>query len=155
MQTLADDRTIVIKKTGKVSCVVVWNRNDYIKEAEKQLNDTSVYKDLSFIDRLSQELVATSNKLFQNLKANGKINDKQLKYYTYQHKKVTNLSKLCLLPKIHKRLANVPGRSVISNCGTPSENESDFLDHHLKPLMQKGKSYIKDPGDFINQIKEL
>ena len=155
MQTLADDRTIVIKKTDKVSCVVVWNRNDYIKEAEKQLNDTSVYKDLSFIDRLLQELVATSNKLFQNLKAKGKINDKQLKYYTYQHKKVTNLSKLCLLPKIHKRLANVPGRSVISNCGTLSENESDFLDHHLKPLMQKGKSYIKDPGDFINQIKEL
>ena len=83
MQTLADDRTIVIKKTDKVSCVVVWNRNDYIKEAEKQLNDTSVYKDLSFIDRLLQELVATSNKLFQNLKAKGKINDKQLKYYTY------------------------------------------------------------------------
>ena len=124
-------------------------------EAEKQLNDTSVYKDLSFIDRLSQELVATSNKLFQNLKANGKINDKQLKYYTYQHKKVNNLSKLSLLPKIHKRQANVPGRSVISNCSTPSEKESDFLDHHLKPLMQKGKSYIKDPGDFINQIKEL
>ena len=24
MQTLADDRTIVIKKTDKVSCVVVW-----------------------------------------------------------------------------------------------------------------------------------
>ena len=47
----------------------------------------------------------TKSKLFQNLKAKVKISDKQLKYFTYQYKKVTNLSKLCLLPKIHKRLA--------------------------------------------------
>ena len=52
-------------------------------------------------------------------------------------------------------MANVPGRPVISNCGTPTEKASEFLDHHLKPVMQKGKSYIKDSGDFINKIKEL
>ena len=155
MRTLADDRTTVIKKADKGSCVVVWDRNDYIKEAEKQLNDTNVYTDVCFNEKLLQELVGTSNKLFQNLKAKGKISDKQLKYFTYQYKKVTNLGKLYLLPKIHKRLANVPGRPVISNCGTPTEKASEFLDHHLKPVMQKGKSYIKDSGDFINKIKEL
>ena len=35
MRTLADDRTIVIKKADKGSCVVVWDRNE--KEKEKQL----------------------------------------------------------------------------------------------------------------------
>ena len=49
-----------------------------------------------------------------------------------------------LLPKIHKHLRNVPGRPVISNCGTPTEKVSEFLDYHLKPVMQSGKSYIKD-----------
>ena len=44
MRTLADDRTIVIKKADKGSFVVVWGCNDYIEEAEKQLNDTSVYR---------------------------------------------------------------------------------------------------------------
>ena len=29
-----------------------------------------------------------------------------------------------LLPKIHKRLANVPGHPVISNCGTPTKKAS-------------------------------
>ena len=130
----------MIKKADKGSCVVVWNRSDYIKEAEKQLNDTNVYTDVCFNEKLLQELVGTSNKLFQNLKAEGKIGDKELKYFTYQYKKVTNLGKLYLLPKIHKRLANVPGRPVISNCGTPTEKASEFLDHHLKPVMQKGKS---------------
>ena len=62
MRTLADDRTIVIKKTDKESCVVVQDRNDYIKEAEKQLNDTNVYKDVCFNDKLLQKLVGTCTK---------------------------------------------------------------------------------------------
>ena len=58
--------------------------------------------------------------------------------------KVSNLGKLYLLPKMHKRLANIPGRPVISNCGSGTEKASEFLDYHLKSVMQKGKSYIKD-----------
>ena len=42
-------------------------------------------------------------------------------YFSYECKKITNLGKLYLLPKIHKRLENVPVRPVISNCGTPTE----------------------------------
>ena len=125
MRTLADDRTIVIKKADKGFCVVVWDRNDYVKEAEKQLNDIKdVYKDVCFNEKLLQQFVGTSNKLFQNLKAKEKISDKQLKYFTYQYKKVTNLGKLYLLPKIHKRLTNVFGRSVTSSCDTPTEKAS-------------------------------
>ena len=70
-------------------------------------------------------------------------------------KKTTNLGKLYLLPKIHKRLHNVPGRPVISNCGTPTEKASEFLDFHLKPLMQSGWSYIRDSGDFIDKMKRI
>ena len=69
--------------------------------------------------------------------------------------KKLNLGKLYLLPKINKRLHNVPGRPVISNCGTPTKKASAFLDYHLKPIVQKGTSYIKDSGDFINKIKRL
>ena len=60
-----------------------------------------------------------------------------------------------MLPKIHKRLYNVPGRSVISNCGTPTEKVSEYLDYHHKPIMRSAKSYIKDTGDFLNKLKEL
>ena len=42
-----------------------------------------------------------------------------------------------LLPKINKRFYDVPGRPVISNCGTPTE------------------IYIKDTGDFLNKIKNI
>ena len=121
MQALAEDRNIVIIKAEKGLTVVVWDRKDYTLEAEKQLSDANVYKDVFCNEKNLHELVGTSNQLFQNLKSKGKISDKQLKYFTYEYKKVSNLGKLYLLPKIHKRLHNVPGRPVISNCGIPTE----------------------------------
>ena len=99
--------------------------------------------------------MVASNQLFQNLKSKEKISDKHRKYFTYEYKKVSSLGKLYLLPKIYKRLHNVSGRPVISNCGTPTEKAFKFLDYHLKPIMQRGKSYIKDSGGFISKIESL
>ena len=52
-------------------------------------------------------------------------------------------------------LHDVPGRPVISNCGTPTENISEFFDTQLKPIIQKSLSYIKGSGNFIRKIKNL
>ena len=101
------------------------------------------------------DLVESSNNMFLNVKRKGLISQKELKYFTYEFKKSTNLGKLYLLPKIHKRLSDVPGRPVISNCGTPTEKASEFVDFHLKPIMQNGWSYIRDSNDFINKIKNF
>ena len=49
-----------------------------------------------------------------------------------------------LLPKIHKRLYDLPERPVISNCGNSTEKVSEFLDNRLKPVVREGMSYIKD-----------
>ena len=57
-----------------------------------------------------------------------------------------------LLNKIHKRLVNAPARLVISNCSTPSEKPSEFLDHHLQRIMRSGMSYI---NDFLSKFKNL
>ena len=97
----------------------------------------------------------STNKLFQNFKRKGSITEKELKYFTIDFKKATNLGKLYLLPKIHKRLESVPGRPVICNCGTSTEKVSEFLDSQLKPVMQSSWSYIKDSGDFIKKIKDI
>ena len=65
------------------------------------------------------------------------------------------LNRIYLLPKIHKRLNNVPGRPVISNCGYYLENIFAFLDFHLQLLAQAVKSYIKDTDDFLNKLRSL
>ena len=78
-----------------------------------------------------------------------------MKYFVYDYKNARNLGKLYFPPKIHKKLSNVPGGLVISNCGTPTERASEFSDYHLKPVMQRSWSYIKDPGHFIEKIKRI
>ena len=82
----------------------------------------------------------------------GFIVEKELKYFTHKYK-ACNLGKMYLLPKIHKRLSDVPGRPVISNCGVPTEEVSEFSDYQLKPVMQNGKSYIRDSGHLLQKIK--
>ena len=49
------------------------------------------------------------------------MSEKNLKYFSCEFKKTSNLDKFYLLPKIHKHLSDVPGRPVISNYGTPTE----------------------------------
>ena len=49
----------------------------------------------------------------------------------------------------------MPGCPVISNCGNPTKKVSEFLDHHLQPVMKEGKSYIKDTADFLDKLKDL
>ena len=46
LNNLKSDRTIIIKEADKGSGVVVWDREDYISEAENQLRDPGVYQKL-------------------------------------------------------------------------------------------------------------
>ena len=59
------------------------------------------------------------------------IEQKIMNYLTV---KKPQLGRFYLLPKIHKRTMNVPGRPVISNSGTATERISSFLDFHLKNI---------------------
>ena len=148
MLLLANDRSIFIKKADKFSCVVVWDREDYITEASKQLNDENDYKSVKFKGKILQDLAEKSNGIFKGLKQKGKITEKQLKYFTIEHNKATSLGKMYLLPKIHKRQYDVPGRPAISNCGTPTEKASEFLDNQLKTFCRMGGLILRTPMIF-------
>ena len=57
MRSLADDKSIVIKKADKGSCIVVWDRNNYLREAEKQLEDPNMYRKKAFKNKILSQLV--------------------------------------------------------------------------------------------------
>ena len=155
MRGLAEDLNIMIKSAGKGSCAVVWDRDDYITKADRQIKHNAIYESSSFKDTNLVKLVGQSNSIFQSLRKRKLITEEKLKYFTYNNKKATNSGKMYLLPKIHQRLVNVPGRSVISNCGTPTEKASEFLDHHLQSIMRPGLSYFKDTNDFFSKLQNL
>ena len=50
MRGLAEDRNIIIKPVDKGSCVVIWDREDYIAEIDRQIIDNETYESSSFKD---------------------------------------------------------------------------------------------------------
>ena len=81
---------------------MTWDRSDYIMEAEKQLNDKAVSKDVNFDKDLIPNLTGKSNRLFESLKRRPMITEKEFEYFRFEFKKTCNLGKLYLLPKIQK-----------------------------------------------------
>ena len=137
---LKDDLSIIIKGADKGSVVVVWDREDYLKEAYRQLDDKEVY------EQFSDDSSALANilmKALEKIRLRVDLPKDTLDYFLVKDS------------KIHKRLHDVSGRPVISNCGYYTENVSSFLDYHLQPLAHKVKSYIKDTNNFLNRLSSL
>ena len=70
----------------------------------------------------------------------------------YLIKKKPQLGRFYLLPKIHKRTFNVPGRPEVSNNGTATKNISAFLDFYLKPIVQMTPHILEDTRDFLCRL---
>ena len=103
MRALAEHRNIIIKPADKGSCVVLWDGEDYLAEAEKQLQDIDIYEDTDFKESDLVKLVEKSNTMFQSLRRKNLIEEKELKYFSYQYKRSTKFGKMYPHPKIHNR----------------------------------------------------
>ena len=115
---------------------MVGDREDYIKEVEKQLGDSDVYEE---VPDDSEALISTIHRTIEKIRKRGDLKRETVKYFEVKDPK---FARFYLLLKGHKLLNNVPGRLVISNCGYYMENISGFLDFHLQPLEQLVISYI-------------
>lgn len=56
MHTLADGRSLIIKKAENGYTIVVQDHNDCIFEDEKQVDGDEVCKDVSFNEKILQDL---------------------------------------------------------------------------------------------------
>ena len=57
MRGLAEDRNIVVKPANRESCVVLWDREDYLAEAEKLFQD------------IGMKILTSSLKILINIKS--------------------------------------------------------------------------------------
>ena len=53
-----------------------------------------------------------------------------------------------MLPEIHK--GNKPGRPIVNEIGSITEKISAFIDEHIRPLVAKIPSYVKDTSNFLS-----
>ena len=149
MYSLKKDKSIIIKGADKGAAVIVWNHEDYLKEANKKLEDKEVYLE---VQNDSSALVSTIFKSLEKIRKRWDLSQDIFNFFLFKDPKFT---RFYLLPKVHKQLYDVRGRAVISNCDFYTENISTFLDLHLQSLPQKVKSYMKDTNHFFRKGKEL
>lgn len=65
----------------------------------------------------------------------------------------TRPGRFYLLAKVHNK--GVPGRPVISACGSATEGLSEIADYFLQPYFSTIPSFIKDTDDFIRKIRDI
>ena len=71
--------------------MVVWDRNDYLKEAERQLSDGKTYEEIRITEKDHIELVEKSNDLFSSLRREKVITENEKNYFRFNFKKATIL----------------------------------------------------------------
>jgi len=141
---------IVIKPADKGSMIVLLNKSDYVREAEKQLSDEKFYtktdKDLTSYHMTQIKKVVIDM-------YNAEYIDDKCKEYLCEFTPRT--ARFYLLPKIHKNIIPPPGRPIISANNCPTERISQFVDYFINPLVPEIKSYIKDTTDFVTKIHNI
>ena len=147
LQDLKERKDIVIKPADKGGAVVVWRRDLYLQEAQRQLSDTSFYSSIpKGVTKADNAVVRKTVK--------SAINDSFLPPEALNAVvKEPRESLLYLLPKIHKQ--NNPGRPIVSACSCPTALISDFLDSVFQPLVAALPTYVKDTNDVLNILDDF
>ncbi|KAI8513414.1 hypothetical protein Bbelb_100530 [Branchiostoma belcheri] len=145
---LSQRTDIIIKPADKCSAVVILKREDYIQEALRQLSNKDHYKKTDSC--LTEEHAALVRTTLLKLLNEDIINEDEFNYLAPVHPRTPAFY---LLPKIHKE--GNPGRPIISANECATERISEFADFHLRPLVQRLPSYIKDTTDFLQKLHTL
>ena len=147
LHDLASDDSIIIQKADKGGAIVIMNTTDYIKEAERQLNNPTHYQETE--TDTTQTRTSTIRTKLKELEENDRLPEKSHKFLIpYQ----IRTSPFYLLPKIHKE--NNPGRPIVSGIDSPTDRISECLDKIFKPILRYIPSYVRDTKHFINLLTD-
>ena len=158
LDQLKKNKTIIIKPADKGSAVIVMDREQYLWEGHRQLNDTNYYSKLT--EPIFPETAKLVKKITDKLVEKRFINKKQQTYLLGNPE--PRARSYYMLPKIHKDPTKwsipheiPPGRPIISDCDSETYYTAEYIDYYLNPLSNKHPSYIKDTFDFVNIVKQL
>lgn len=158
LRELRNTKHIVIKPADKGSAVVILSRDQYIFEAERQLEDVIYYRK---IDKpMYLDTIPMVREILDSLKQKKCINERQRQYLMGETE--PRERRFYILPKIHKDPEKwtipfevPPGRPIVSDCGSETYYTAEYLDYYLNPLSTKHPSYVRDTYHFIEIVRSL
>lgn len=155
---LSKNKDIVIKPADKGSATVIMDRDAYIHEAHRQLNQNEYYKKLE--GPIFPETITKIKQIILNLSEKKFINKKQITYLIPPDE--PRARRFYLLPKVHKNPESwsipyrmPPGRPIVSDCESDTYASAEYIEHFLNPISTKHPSYIKDTYHFIDKVRKM
>lgn len=129
---LAKNESTIIKPADKWGAVVVMDKDKYVEEALRQLNNHDYYQRLlsNPIDNTKERL----KELLLTAKDTGWISKQEHDFLLCQYPRIPTFY---MLPKVHNSRDSPPGRPIISPNSSLTEPASQFIDFHIKPLAQQ------------------
>ena len=114
IKSLRNHPDIIIKPADKGSATVILDKDNYVKERERQLHNDYFYEETH--TDLTGEVTHRVNLYVNNMFQRGQISQHTSKYLT---KDIERTQQFYLLPKIYKDIPNPPGRPIVSGSGGP------------------------------------
>ena len=147
MKKLNANRNIVTKSDDKGCGVVVWDKDLYIQEANRQLSDETTYTKINEDPTPADQKVVrdTVKNLIKNIhlpsSAKSLINC------------CSQVANFHMLPKIHK--PNSPGRPISSYHSCPTFYIATYLDGILTPIVSQLPTFIQDSPHALRIILDF
>ncbi|RLU19030.1 hypothetical protein DMN91_009388 [Ooceraea biroi] len=144
-QFLKENNDLMVTKADKGQVTVIMDRNHYIAQMRRMLEDETTYLRLN--KDPSKWVANRIQDLVKGWLALGIIDDR-----TYGYLRTTNgnIPRCYGLPKVHK--PGVPLRLIVSAVGSPIYSVVSFLHRVLADSISKPDSYVKDSWNFVSEI---
>ena len=135
-------------KSDKGNTTVLVERECYISEVLKLLNDETTYKVSKF--KYTCTFEKKSNSIISNM-----VKKKQINEQTGKLLKTNNaiIPRAYALPKTHKE--NLAWRIIVSSIGGPTYKLSSFLAGILSKIVGKSTHHTVDSWQFCNEIRKI
>ncbi len=146
---------IHILKADKGRNTVIWSTTEYDKEAERQLADSSTYRELS-IDEYNSELLKIQyecSQMAENLLALNHISPTEDEAI---QKRQPKGAEIYFLPKIHKDIQKesrtFPGRPIVATFSSVTYLLDKYITEITSHLIRLIPGSLIDTQDFLNQL---
>jgi hypothetical protein len=144
LQELRMRKDVVIKPADKGGAIVVWQKDLYMEEVQKQLNNPEFYEKMDY-DQTHENAESVKNAVSDEI---AKENLPPEAQNLIINKPRT--SQFYVLPKVHK--PGNPGRPIVSACSCPTERISAFIDDTIQPIVESLPSYTKNSTHALKKV---
>lgn len=155
---LTTNQEFYLLKADKGGRMVIWSRENYEKEAYRQLEDKNTYSEMT-AEKARLEMAKlhfTRTNVAETLRIKGNISQSEFKRLT---SKDWEMPSIYFLPKIHKKKVEITGtfagRPIMAAIKGPLKVLDEYLAALTRPLLKRIPGSLQDTRDLLKAMEEI